>query len=197
MAKYKLEKNLQPTKDGKWLYHAQFVSEWTVREEELLDNVRERTALTSADLKSALQILQDLMVEALRAGRNVELPGIGTFSVVLKHRPIEDKAKIRAESIRFRDVTFRSCSQLRNRLAGMTFSRVESEEPSVLTDEEREQRTLAYLETHPYITGKTYAALNECRASKSAADLRRMLREGKLTRRRFGNVWLYSPAQEE
>ena len=39
MAKYKLEKNLQPTKDGKWLYHAQFVPEWTVREEELLDNV--------------------------------------------------------------------------------------------------------------------------------------------------------------
>ena len=161
MAKYKLEKNLQPTKDGKWLYHAQFVPEWTVREEELLDNVRERTALTSADLKSALQILQDLMVEALRAGRNVELPGIGTFSVVLKHRPIEDKAKIRAESIRFRDVTFRSCSQLRNRLAGMTFSRVESEEPSVLTDEEREQRTLAYLETHPYINRQ-----DVCRAQR-------------------------------
>ena len=97
-ANYKLVKNLTARKsDGKVLYHARFAPEMTIRSGELIDQVRERTALSPADLKAALQVLQDLIVESLNNGRNVELEGIGTFSAVLTHRPLEDK-KVRAES---------------------------------------------------------------------------------------------------
>lgn len=191
-ANYKLVKNLTARKsDGKVLYHARFVPEMTVRMEELAEHVKERTALTSADLKAALQVLQDLIVESLKNGRNVELEGIGTFSAVLTHRPLEDK-KVRAESIRFRDVHFRSSGKLRERLQSMSLRRVDEEKPSDLTDAEREERTLAYLQTHPYITGRVYASINECGRNKASVDLRRMVEEGKLRRERFGRTWLYS-----
>lgn len=196
MAKYRLDENLQPTKEGKRLYHARFVPDYTVREEELLESVTERTALTSADMKAALDILRKLLVQWLRAGHNVELEGIGTFSVVLTHRPIEDKRKIRAESIDFRDVTFRSSAKLRRELKGLPLTRVESPEPSRLTDEERERRMLDYLAGHPYITGRVYERLNECGRTKASAELRRMVAEGKLRREAFGRVWLYKLAGE-
>ena len=123
-ANYKLVKNLTARKsDGKVLYHARFAPEITIRSGELIDQVRERTALSPADLKAALQVLQDLIVESLNNGRNVELEGIGTFSAVLTHRPLEDK-KVRAESIRFRDVHFRSSGKLRERLRTMSLRRV-------------------------------------------------------------------------
>lgn len=191
-ANYKLVKNLSARKsDGKVLYHARYVPEKTVRTDELTNQVRERTALSPADLKAALQVLQDLIVDSLSNGRNVELEGIGTFSVVLAHRPLEDK-KVRAESIHFRDVHFRSSSKLRERLQHMLLRRVDAETPSVLTDAEREERTLSYLQDHPYITGREYASLNECGRTKASADLRRMLEKGRLQRKRFGGMWLYS-----
>ncbi len=191
-ANYKLVKNLTARKsDGKVLYHARFAPEMTVRSGELIDQVRERTALSPADLKAALQVLQDLIVESLNNGRNVELEGIGTFSAVLTHRPLEDK-KVRAESIRFRDVHFRSSGKLRERLRTMSLRRVDEETSSGLTDTEREERTLAYLQEHPHITGKEYASLNECGRNKASVDLRRMVEEGKLRRERFGGMWLYS-----
>ena len=189
---YKLVKNLSARKsDGKVLYHARYVPEKTVRTDELTNQVRERTALSPADLKAALQVLQDLIVDSLSNGRNVELEGIGTFSVVLAHRPLEDK-KVRAESIHFLDVHFRSSSKLRERLQHMLLRRVDAETPSVLTDAEREERTLSYLQDHPYITGREYASLNECGRTKASADLRQMLEKGKLQRKRFGGMWLYS-----
>ena len=171
-ANYKLVKNLTARKsDGKVLYHARFAPEMTIRSGELIDQVRERTALSPADY--------------------VELEGIGTFSAVLTHRPLEDK-KVRAESIRFRDVHFRSSGKLRERLRTMSLRRVDEETPSGLTDTEREERTLAYLQEHPHITGKEYASLNECGRNKASVDLRRMVEEGKLRRERFGGMWLYS-----
>ena len=47
-------------------------------------------------------------------GYNVELEGIGTFSVSLKSRPVMEKNEIRAESIHFKDVKFRSSKELRD-----------------------------------------------------------------------------------
>ena len=60
-----------------------------------------------------------MMVDFLMYGYNVELEGIGTFSVSLKSRPVMEKNEIRAESIHFKDVKFRSSKELRDRLKTM------------------------------------------------------------------------------
>ena len=52
-----------------------------------------------------------MMVDFLMFGYNVELEGIGTFSVSLKSRPVMEKNEVRAESIHFKDVKFRSSKE--------------------------------------------------------------------------------------
>ena len=72
-----------------------------------------------------LAAFQDMMVDFLMFGYNVELEGIGTFSVSLKSRPVMEKNEIRAESIHFKDVKFRSSKELRDRLKTMPVFRDE------------------------------------------------------------------------
>ena len=76
-------------------------------------------------MKGILQLFQDMMVDFLMFGYNVELEGIGTFSVSLKSRPVMEKNEIRAESIHFKDVKFRSSKELRDRLKTMPVFRDE------------------------------------------------------------------------
>ena len=61
--------------------------------------------------KGSWQLFQDMMVDFLMYGYNVELEGIGTFSVAPKSRPVMEKNEIRAESIHFKDVKFRSSKE--------------------------------------------------------------------------------------
>ncbi|WP_279134803.1 hypothetical protein [Parabacteroides johnsonii] len=59
------------------------------------------------------------------------------------------------------------------------------------TQEVCEQRTMEYLKTHPYITGKVYRGLCRCGKTKAAADLKKMMQEGKLVRTFVGNAYLF------
>lgn len=194
-ANYKLVRNLSPNKsDEQQPLHARFVANGVMRTDELIENAVGRSSLSAADIKAALQLFQDLIVNALTYGDDIELEGIGTFSVALKNRPVMDKKEIRAESVHFRDVTFRSSKKLRDRLKAMHLYRVEEEEkPLGFTAEECEARTLEYLQNRQYISGKTYRSLCLCGKTKAAADLKRMMKEGKLIRKYIGNSYLYQP----
>lgn len=196
-ARYKLVRRPSMGKtDEKQPLYPQFAPDGTIRLEELAENAQER-GVGTAQMKAALQVLQDVIVDALRFGQNIELDGIGTFSVSLKARPVMDKKEIRSESVFFQDVTFRSSSKLRDRLQAMMLYRSGEEEVIGFTPEECEARTMKYLETHPYISGKIYRSLCRCGKTKAAADLKRMRQEGKLMLRRIGNSYLYQLAKAE
>ncbi|SEF98367.1 MULTISPECIES: HU family DNA-binding protein [Parabacteroides] len=192
-AQYKLVRNLTPDKEnGKQPLHARFVPNGTMRLDDLVRNANGRSSLSSADIKGALQLLQDVIADALLFGYNIELEGIGTFGIALKCRPVMDKKEIRAESVHFRDVTFRSSSKLRDRLKAMPVVRSEEKEREMYTPEQCEAFTMEYLKTHPYISGKIYRSLCHCGKTKAAADLKRMMKEGKLRKESVGSTFLYS-----
>ncbi|MBP3516830.1 MAG: DNA-binding protein [Parabacteroides sp.] len=163
----------------------------TVRLDDLAKMAQGRSSFSSADIKGMLQLLQDLIVDALKFGQCIELEGIGTFGISLKSRPVLEEKEIRAESIRFQDVTFRSAKELRDRLRTMQLERSSEKAPVGFTPEVCEQRTLEYLKTHPYITGKEYRNLCRCGKTKAAADLKKMMLEGKLVRTFVGNAYLF------
>lgn len=170
----------------------------TVRLDDLVSMAQGRSSFSSADIKGVLQLLQDLIVDALQYGQYVELEGIGTFGVSLKSRPVMEEKEIRSESIRFHDVTFRSSKELRDRLRTMQLERSPEKDPVGFTPEVCEARTLEYLKTHPYISGKIYRSLCRCGKTKAAADLKRMMKEGKLERTFVGNTYLFRvPAEVE
>jgi len=105
-----------------------------------------------------------MMVDFLMYGYNVELEGIGTFSVSLKSRPVMEKNEIRAESIHFKDVKFRSSKELRDRLKTMPVFRDEYtiSDPAYPSAKECEQEVFRYLETNPFIHQKKYMSLCGC-----------------------------------
>lgn len=190
-ARYKLVRRPAMGKtDEKLPLYPRFAPDGTIRLDELVENAQGR-GLSSAQMKAALQVLQDVVVDALRFGQNIELDGIGTFSMSLKARPVMDKKEIRAESVFFQDVTFRSSAKLRDRLKSLMLYRQDEEEVTGFTPEECEARTMKYLETHPYISGKTYRSLCHCGKTKAAADLKQMRMDGKLAIKRIGNSYLY------
>lgn len=189
---YKLARNLTPNEEGKQPLHARFVPNGTMRLDDLVKNASGRSSLSSADIKGALQLLQDVIADALMFGYNIELEGIGTFGLTLKCRPVMNEKEIRAESVHFRDVTFRSSSVLRNRLKTIPVVRCEKKEKEGYTSLQCEELAMAYLQTHPYISSKTYCSLCHCGKTKASADLKRMTAEGKLKRECVGNTFLFS-----
>ena len=182
-AEYKLVRRPDPHKtDVKQPLYPCFVPSGIVRLDDLARMARGRSSFSSADIKGMLQLLQDLIVDALEYGQCIELEGIGTFGISLKSRP---------ESIRFQDVTFRSSKELCHRLCAMQLERSPEKAPVGFTQEVCEQRTMEYLKTHPYITGKVYRGLCRCGKTKAAADLKKMMLEGKLVRTFVGNAYLF------
>lgn len=195
-AHYRLVQNPDREKSGeKQPLHARFVPMGVKRLDDLVRDARGRSTFSSADIKGALQLFQDLISDALVFGYEIELDGIGTFGLSLKCRPVMNKKEIRAESIHFKDVTFRSSRKLRDRLNGIPLVRFEEKEVEGFTPEECEQRVLGYLSEHTYISGKVYRALCRCGKTKASTDLKRMLQEGKLERRRVGTSLLYKLVQ--
>ncbi len=191
-AEYKLVRRPDPHKtDVKQPLYPCFVPSRIVRLDDLARMARGRSSFSSADIKGMLQLLQDLIVDALEYGQCIELEGIGTFGISLKSRPVMEEKEIRAESIRFQDVTFRSSKELCHRLCAMQLERSPEKKPVGFTQEVCEQRTMEYLKTHPYITGKVYRGLCRCGKTKAAADLKKMMQEGKLVRTFVGNAYLF------
>ena len=155
-ANYKLVRNPNPNPEesGKSLpLHPRLVSCGTIHTDEFISRAKSRSSFSPADMKGILQLFQDMMVDFLMFGYNVELEGIGTFSVSLKSRPVMEKNEIRAESIHFKDVKFRSSKELRDRLKTMPVFRDEYtvSDPAYPSAKECEQEVFRYLETNPFI----------------------------------------------
>jgi len=197
-AEYKLVRRPNPYKTAvKQPLYPCFVPWRTVRLDDLARMAQGRSSFSSADIKGMLQLLQDLIVDALEYGQCIELEGIGTFGLSLKSRPVMEEKEIRAESIRFQDVTFRSSKELRDRLCTIQLERSPEKDPVGFTPEMCEQRTMEYLKTHPYITGKVYRGLCRCGKTKAATDLKRMMQAGKLVRTFVGNAYLFRVPVDE
>ncbi|MDB9180844.1 HU family DNA-binding protein [Parabacteroides distasonis] len=200
-ANYKLVRNPNPNPEesGKSLpLHPRLVSCGTIHTDEFINRAKSRSSFSPADMKGILQLFQDMMVDFLMFGYNVELEGIGTFSVSLKSRPVMEKNEIRAESIHFKDVKFRSSKELRDRLKTMPVFRDEYtvSDPAYPSAKECEQEVFRYLETNPFIHQKKYMSLCGCSRSKASLDLRRLVEEGKLRWEKLGTSHLYYKVEE-
>lgn len=180
--KYKLVRTPNPKKDGEVLpYHARFVSEGTVSIDDVIWEMESRSSFSSADIKGMMELLQRVVGDYLYSGRNVELEGIGTFSVSVSCRPVMDKKEIRAESVRFSGINYRASVKLRKKLRSMPVSRVyEDEEKKSFTADECRARVERYLQRRQYITRNRYMELNHCSRSKACSDLKLLVEEGLL-----------------
>lgn len=198
-ANYKMMRN-PPTAENEEqpFLHPRVVSKGTIGIKELMEGAK-RSTFSAADMKGALQLLSDLMAEQLSLGYNVELEGIGFFSVALQSRAVMDKKELRSESVHFRDVNFRCSKDLKAKLKSMSLSRAKESNHEPYPQQEREHRLMLYFEQRdPYISRRTYMGLCLCSKTCALADLQRLVKEGKLIQAGSKNTTIYlKPIKKE
>lgn len=171
--------------------HPRLVSHKTVSITELMRHAKNYSSLSTADMKAALQLIAELLEDNLRHGFQVELDGIGYFSVSLKSRPVMEKEEIRSPSIHFKQVNFRLNKEMKIRLRGMELERDPEQRKEPFSPQEREQRLWNYLNRHPSISTSIYMALNRCTRYLALKDLNHWLEEEKLTEAGHRNTRIY------
>ncbi|MCD8177480.1 MAG: HU family DNA-binding protein [Tannerellaceae bacterium] len=187
----------QGSKNSKQELYPRFVPSDTVKKEEFLEAASAMSGFSKAIIAGILQLFGDLIVRYLSRGKSVTLEGIGTFSLTLTAPPVTNKSEIRSESIRFKDVTFRSAFSLRHRLKDTSFYRKEEYRPDTCySPEQRKERLLKYLELYTTFTRKNYMALNKCSKTTAVNDLKLFLNE-KIIKKSGPLKGLYEKAVKE
>lgn len=179
MAQYKLVRNPNPKKDGREMpYHARNVATGTVGLEYLSEVIADSSSFQVGEVKGMVSMLQDFLVHELKHGKNVNIEGIGTFSIALQCPPVMDKKKIRAERVSFRTVNFKPSVDLCQKLQTMPLSRKpEEKEKQSYTPDERRQRMLEHFDRSTRLTGNMYMSLNNCSRACATRDLQQFRQE--------------------
>lgn len=210
-AKYQFVKRpgLKSNPDSERLFPVLVVKD-TVSINEMMERyAREYSTLSTADVKASLQLISELLERSLADGYNVELDGIGFFSVTIGSRqpqgdepgessePVPaDEAKprlINAQSICFKRVNFRLCKEMRRRLsARMNFVRVPKSSAGAYSAEERRERLLSYLDRHGFLSSTDYMRFNHCSKYLALKELKSFMNEGLLCAAGSQNNRLYT-----
>ena len=81
-ANYKMERNPNPKgANDEMPLHPRLIPHNTYSIRELMRYGKERSTYSEADIAGALRLITDLVAENLRSGNNVEIEGLGFFSV--------------------------------------------------------------------------------------------------------------------
>ena len=192
-ARYRMVRNPNPTGDKKkQALHPRVVPYGTLHTDEVIKEAESRSGMSGADIKVALRVLADVMVSRLDQGYNIELDGLGFFSVSLTSRPVMDKKEIRSESIHFKNVNFRCGKYLKSKLKTMHLERIPEGKGVLPPFEERVRRLTEYLNTHHFITCSDYRDLTGCSKYRALEDLNKLINEGKLEKGGYRSTRVYS-----
>ena len=80
-----------------------------------------RTTLNAADMAAAVEGLREVIVEELLAGNNVKLDGLGTFSLSLRTKGVEDLSKFNKNMLREVRIQFLATTELKETLKAAEF----------------------------------------------------------------------------
>lgn len=177
--KFGLYQTPQPEKyKGKPNIHARVLSTDTKHLEDICKYIGDASSLTPSDIKAALQAFFDYMSMNLRYGSNIELEGLGHFSVALKTQQVTMTSGKRGVKVTIDGVNFRCSKRLKNEISTAKLKKVKvPANPSTSVDTRR-KRMIDYLEENGMINRQRYAWLNGCNYYLAGKDLKQFLEEG-------------------
>lgn len=103
------------------------VSRGTYDLRKMAERMAGASSLTVGDIYSVLINLKDTAVTLLQQGYNVSIDDLGVFSVTAKSHMVQSKKEIRAESIQFKRVVFRTSKALNDEMKGTRFTRLKGD----------------------------------------------------------------------
>lgn len=192
-ARYDLYENPpQEGDEGKRKLHARIVPWGTKTSDDIIDEASSRSTFSTGDLVGALDLLTEVLANSLACGYNVELKGLGAFSLSLSCREVDKKEEIHSQSIHLKNVNFRASTELKERVGRrLTFERSDEKRPSALAPEHRLENLKRYLKTHRFITRNQYIYITGCSPAKALNDLNAYIEQGILVREGKGANTFY------
>ncbi len=179
--------------EGKRLLHPRPVVISTLKTDDLAQMISSRSSFSPPDLVGILRNLAEELYQGLSNSHNVYLEGIGTFSVSLESRYVENRDEIRSPSIRVKDIHFRPDKKLKDRFKGERVVRVKKPAKRVsYAEEERFARIGWYIDRNDSINVSTVMKLNNCMHKTALDDLERMIDRQLIKRVRFGRRLAYT-----
>lgn len=176
-------------------YHARVVNRKTTDTAQLAKEIQSRCSLTAGDVKATLEELSQVIAEKLSNGERVHIKGLGYFQMALQCPPVGNPKEIRAESIRFKSVSFRPEIELKNTLAATAFQRASVKRHSKkLSDREIDNMLAELFAANEYITRAELQQKCQCTRTEAIRRINLLLNAGKLVRKGYKNAPIYFPA---
>lgn len=124
--RYKMTRiNDNINESGTVKYSVTTVSYGNVNLDSLAEQMSDASTFTYGDVKGMIENLTLLVAETLKRGNTVTIDGLGTFSVTAQpNRDVEEPSKIRAESIKLKNIGFKPSPKLKDRLSNIEFVRL-------------------------------------------------------------------------
>lgn len=181
--RYDFYKNPSPRGNKQQVrYHARVVPYGTIDSETLAKRIHSRCTVTPVDVKAVLLSLSEVIVEELQSGNRVYIEGLGYLQLTLECPPIQSVKEVRAESIRFKSVAFRSEADLKKWLCVTRFERASLKSHSKeLSLEHVEKMLVSYFASQPYLTRRTFQGLCGYTRSTANRQLKELREAGKLS----------------
>lgn len=182
MAKYEMREMPDLLRTGRRILYPRMIVEQQLGTEEWLRQASQGTTFSAGELRGMMAGVARQLALSLASGCTVKLEGLGTFSVRLEladgaeRESVEaDNPRRNARSIRVAGVHFRPDRLLVQRIDGHCELERQSGtgrlQASPYTPEERLQRALAYLDTHPMLNVSAYAELVRLSRTRAALEL--------------------------
>lgn len=179
------------------ILHARIIPGRTIRIDRVTREISESTSFSPGDVKGLLQAFADVLVSYLEDGDEVELEGLGHFSVSLKCPKITNPRQVRAEDINFKSVNFRCSKEITERLRSMKVERKPgSSKPVKYTVEVRKEKILKYLGKHETVMSSECMGINECTRYLALKDLKELIAEKKIVKEGYRKVVVYMLAKD-
>lgn len=179
------------------ILHAQIIPGRTIRIARVCREISECTSFSPGDVKGLLQAFADVLVTYLEDGDEVDLDGLGHFSISLKCPKITSPREVRAEDINFKSVNFRCSKEITDRLRCLRVERKPgSSKPVKYTAEERKKRILEFLDKHDTIMSSDCIGINECTRYLALKDLKDLMNEKKIVREGYRKIAVYMLAKD-
>lgn len=187
--KFKVYSTPKPnSRSGAKLTHARAVSRGTYDLKRVCDLISERSAVSSAEVKSVLDSFAWVIELALKDGCHVELDDLGYFSPSLKTIP--DKENGNKGRVFVDGVNYRCSTSLRKKLRQIDLEYVKEKKKPV-DWEARKADLVKYMERWESITPRMYAEAFGCSRYRATLDLQQFVEEGILTKVGYRNKVMY------
>ena len=85
---------------GKTMYYASPIAQDKITTKQLEDRIVNATALSRADVRSAITALAKIVREEMLSGRTVDLANLGSFKVVSNGKRVETEKAVTAETLK-------------------------------------------------------------------------------------------------